>query len=168
MKFLLIVSIACILTGSLKQPQQLEDSIENSKIKISNRNQNIYSLGSQYELKKTMGDIKGIKGKDEILGGPACTYKYNGLKVYFIKQRFESAMITNPSYFILLAGATFSVGDQIDKFKRYFPRSYKSASKGDNLVIYITNHKTMTDAYISFAINKMGYVTSIWIGNDHS
>ncbi len=115
-----------------------------------------------------MGDIKGIKGKDEILGGPACTYKYNGLKVYFIKQRFESAMITNPSYFILLAGATFSVGDQIDKFKRYFPRSYKSASKGDNLVIYITNHKTMTDAYISFAINKMGYVTSIWIGNDHS
>jgi hypothetical protein len=171
MKFLLLISLVCVLTGSaFKQPDEREDSIEKSKIKIENGNSKIYSLGSRYELKKALGDKKGTKSVDEILGGPAYTYKYKGLKVYFIKQDFESATITNSSFYVILNGVPFEVGDQINKFKKYFPLSYKEkeSSNDRNLAIYITDHKTFTDSYVSFAFNKMGVVTAIWIGNDNS
>lgn len=168
-KLLLSMSLVCALTDrALTQQYLRDDYVEKSHIKIAKSNSKVYLLGSQDELKKALGDVITIRSKDEISGAPVFTYQYKGLKVNFINHIFESASITNSSFYVLLNSVRFSVGDQIEKFKRYFPLAYKETSKGDNLVIYISSHKTYTDAYISFAINKNGEVTSIWIGNDNS
>jgi len=152
--------------------QKTQNSIEDANIRVKNKFNKIYSLGSARELQKAFGNTKIAKETDEVLGGYAYSYKYKGFETYFNGHNWEASTITSSDYTILLNDNAYKVGEQISRFKRHFSISYKNRQKrsqNDNgLWISIIHKKQFTDAYIFVAYNDNGNITEITIANDNS
>ncbi|MDP9047980.1 MAG: bL21 family ribosomal protein [Bacteroidota bacterium] len=170
MKLLLAVLLFFFFNNAYGQKTQ--NSIEDAHIHIKNRLNRTYSLGSARQLQKAFGNANITKEIDEVLGGYAYTYVYNGFETYFNEHNWEATIIKSADYTIILNGTPYKVGEQISKFKDHFSISYKYKKKRsrnyNGLWISIVHRQQYTDAYIFVAFNDNGYITEVTITNDNS
>lgn len=119
-KLLVLLLSAFCLSSSAKQPTvQPSNGIESRHIVVVNKAKKTYvSGGSTSKLVNAFGKTKVEKEADEVLGGFAYTYIYQGLEVYFNGKNWEGMDLRTNDYIVLLKGHPIAVGDNINKLSQ--------------------------------------------------
>ena len=132
---------------------------------IKNSSNKLYNFDPPKSLAKAFGKPqKIVKQEDEMLGGYDYFYQYKGFEVVFNEQNWESTTITGSNYTFLINGIAYKVGDNISKFKKYFPRCFIKKQRGiSHSAVQIWIGKSDTFIYVDS--NDKDIITNILIAN---